>query len=58
MDLRKPIVATCGSGITACVVSFAANLINKEVPVYDVRVTVVTLEWNSNASLYCLGFLG
>lgn len=42
VDLSEPIVSTCGSGITACIVSFAANLVNKEVPVYDVRVTVVT----------------
>ena len=37
VDLDKPIIATCGSGVTACWVSFAASLLGKEIPVYDVR---------------------
>lgn len=35
-DLNKPITATCGSGVTACVVAFALYLLGKEdVAVYD-----------------------
>jgi thiosulfate/3-mercaptopyruvate sulfurtransferase len=30
VDLGKPMVATCGSGITACVLLFAAHLLGKE----------------------------
>ena len=35
LDLDKPLVATCGSGITACVIAFAGHLIGRDVPVYD-----------------------
>ena len=36
VDLAKPIVASCGSGMTACVLIFAAHLIGKEdVALYD-----------------------
>lgn len=35
IDLDKPLVATCGSGITASVVAFAAHLLDRDVPVYD-----------------------
>jgi thiosulfate/3-mercaptopyruvate sulfurtransferase len=36
IDLAKPLVATCGSGVTACVLAFAAYLIGKEdMAVYD-----------------------
>lgn len=36
IDLDKPVIATCGSGVTAAVVSFAMYLIGyKDVPVYD-----------------------
>lgn len=35
LDLEKPLVATCGSGITASVIAFAAHLIGRDVPVYD-----------------------
>lgn len=35
LDLSQPLVATCGSGITACVIAFAAHLIGRDVPVYD-----------------------
>lgn len=36
VDLGKPMVATCGSGVTACVVLFAAGLLGKDdVSVYD-----------------------
>ena len=36
IDLDKDVVATCGSGVTACVLAYAAFLAKgKEVPVYD-----------------------
>jgi thiosulfate/3-mercaptopyruvate sulfurtransferase len=36
VDLSKPLVATCGSGITACVLLFGAHLLGKEdVSLYD-----------------------
>jgi thiosulfate/3-mercaptopyruvate sulfurtransferase len=35
VDLDKPMVATCGSGITASVLVFAAHLLGHEVALYD-----------------------
>jgi len=36
VDLARPLVATCGSGVTACVILFGAHLIGKEdVQLYD-----------------------
>ena len=35
IDLSKPLVATCGSGVSACCAAFAAHMCGKEVPVYD-----------------------
>jgi thiosulfate/3-mercaptopyruvate sulfurtransferase len=35
LDVDEPLVATCGSGITASVIAFAAHLIGRDVPVYD-----------------------
>jgi len=36
VDLAKPLVATCGSGITACVLMFGAHLLGKpDVQLYD-----------------------
>jgi thiosulfate/3-mercaptopyruvate sulfurtransferase len=36
VDLGKPMVATCGSGVTACVLLFGAHLLGKEdVRLYD-----------------------
>jgi thiosulfate/3-mercaptopyruvate sulfurtransferase len=36
LDLEKPIVASCGSGVTACVVALGAYLIGKDdIPIYD-----------------------
>lgn len=35
VDLDRPLVATCGSGITASVIAFAAHLLGRDVPVYD-----------------------
>ncbi len=36
-------VATCGSGITASVVAFAAFMLGKDVPVYDVSLILASL---------------
>jgi thiosulfate/3-mercaptopyruvate sulfurtransferase len=44
LDLARPLVATCGSGITACVVAFAGHLIGRDVPVYDGSWS----EWGAN----------
>ncbi|WP_338517479.1 sulfurtransferase [Alteromonas gracilis] len=36
VDLAKPIICTCGSGVTACVVGFAALMCGAtQVSVYD-----------------------
>lgn len=35
IDLTQPLVATCGSGITAAVLVFAAHLLGHEVALYD-----------------------
>ena len=35
VDLSKPIVTTCGSGITASVLAFGAHLLGNEAAVYD-----------------------
>lgn len=35
IDLDRPIVATCGSGVTAAVIAFAAHLLGRNVPIYD-----------------------
>ncbi len=36
LDLGKPIVASCGSGVTACVVALGGYLVGKDdIPVYD-----------------------
>ena len=36
IDLEKPIICTCGSGITACIIGVAAHMLGaKEVSVYD-----------------------
>jgi thiosulfate/3-mercaptopyruvate sulfurtransferase len=36
VDLAKPLVATCGSGVTACVILFGAHLLGKaDVKLYD-----------------------
>lgn len=36
VDLSRPVTASCGSGVTACVIAFAAYLIGKDdVAVYD-----------------------
>src|SRR6185437_16943140 len=36
LDLNKPVVASCGSGVTACVLAFGMHLLGKyDVAVYD-----------------------
>ena len=40
VDLNKPIIATCGSGVTACWIAFAASLLGKDIPVYDVSLII------------------
>ena len=48
LDLARPIVASCGSGITACVLAFAMHLIGKEdVALYDGSWT----EWGGDPDL-------
>ncbi|WP_312488672.1 sulfurtransferase [Sphingomonas sp.] len=46
VDPNRPMVATCGSGITACVLAFAAERIGGLMPVYDGSWT----EWGSDPS--------
>ena len=46
-DPKRPLVASCGSGVTACVVAFGLYLIgHKEVAIYDGSWT----EWASDGS--------
>lgn len=35
VDLDKPLVATCGSGLTAATLVFGAQLLGKSIPLYD-----------------------
>lgn len=45
VDLTRPLIATCGSGMTACVIAFGAHLLGKEdVAVYDGSWT----EWGAD----------
>lgn len=47
IDLRKPLITSCGSGITACVVSLASYLCGKrDTMVYDGS----WVEWGQRAS--------
>lgn len=46
VDLNRPFTATCGSGVTACIVAFAAHQSGcKDVSVYDGSWT----EWSRRA---------
>jgi thiosulfate/3-mercaptopyruvate sulfurtransferase len=45
VDMDRPLIATCGSGMTACVIAFGAHLLGKEdVAVYDGSWT----EWGAD----------
>lgn len=46
IDLDRPLVATCGSGITAAIIAFAAHLLSREVPIYDGSWS----EWGAEAA--------
>lgn len=35
IDLDRPMIATCGSGVTAAVIAFAAHRLGRSVPIYD-----------------------
>ncbi len=35
IDLDRPTVATCGSGVTASVIAFAGHLLGREIAIYD-----------------------
>ncbi|MDP1027246.1 sulfurtransferase [Sphingomonas sp. KR1UV-12] len=44
IDLDAPLVATCGSGVTAAVIAFGAHLLGREAALYDGSWT----EWGSD----------
>jgi thiosulfate/3-mercaptopyruvate sulfurtransferase len=48
VDLDKPVVGTCGSGITACTTALAAYLLGRDdVAVYDASLS----EWANDPAL-------
>jgi thiosulfate/3-mercaptopyruvate sulfurtransferase len=47
IDLDRPTVATCGSGVTAAVLAFGAHLLGREMALYDGSWS----EWGRDPSL-------
>jgi thiosulfate/3-mercaptopyruvate sulfurtransferase len=48
VDLSRPVITSCGSGVTACVVAFALHLIGKDdVALYDGSWS----EWGADPAL-------
>ena len=48
LDLRRPVITSCGSGVTACCLAFGLHLIGKhDVTLYDGSWT----EWGADAAL-------
>ena len=50
VNLASPMVTTCGSGVTAAIVSLAAHLLNKEAPLYDASYMAI----NSTMVIVCV----
>jgi thiosulfate/3-mercaptopyruvate sulfurtransferase len=46
IDLSKPLVMTCGSGITASVLAFGAHLLGNDAALYDGSWS----EWGGDSS--------
>ncbi|CAI8017375.1 Thiosulfate sulfurtransferase [Geodia barretti] len=47
VDLTQPVVATCGSGVTAALIALAAHSLNTTTPLYDGSWS----EWRQRAPL-------
>jgi thiosulfate/3-mercaptopyruvate sulfurtransferase len=47
VDLTQPVVATCGSGVTAAIIALAAHSLNTTIPLYDGSWS----EWRQRAPL-------
>lgn len=63
VDLSRPVVTTCLTGMTACSLMFAAYLLGKDdVPLYNVGSYFlppphVTVYWRSDKRVYCFQHL-